>query len=96
MVYRPASTTLFRWELSGANQKVGRSFDYLFPVILEMYINGKLVDSTVLSIRQIYDPAERELYIQGAVNHLLEEWNDLIEDQNLKPQFFIKGQFSFR
>lgn len=55
-----------------------------------MYIGDELVDSTMLSINKINDMREREWYIQGAVNELLEKWHDEIEDQGWKPQFFIK------
>lgn len=64
-------------------------------MILQMYLDGKLVDASVLNIHRLGDERERELYIQGAVNELLEKWEDLIEDQNLEPRFYIKSQFSF-
>lgn len=62
---------------------------------LEMYINGKWVDSTPLSLCKIGDPEERQLYIQGAANDLMEKWEDLLEDQELEVAFFIRGQFRF-
>lgn len=65
-------------------------------MVLEMYIDGKLADSAPLSLSKITNGEEKELYIRGAVNHLLEKWDDLIEDQNFDPKFCIKGQFSFR
>ena len=64
-------------------------------MILQMYLDGKLVDASTLAIRRLGDERERELYIQGAVNELLEKWGDLIQDQNVAPQFYIKSQFSF-
>ncbi|HVF81297.1 MAG TPA: hypothetical protein VM884_05165 [Flavisolibacter sp.] len=62
-------------------------------MILQMYIGDKLVDSSVLSLTKISDVQEREWYIQGAINQLLEHWSDLIKDQDPKVEFFIKGQF---
>jgi hypothetical protein len=56
-----------------------------------MYIDGKLLDTSFLSIQKITNLEERNLYIQGAVNDLLEKWSDLLEDQNLQPQFFVKA-----
>jgi hypothetical protein len=59
-------------------------------MVLEMYLNNKLVDSTPLSLSKINNVEERKLYIQGAVNHLLERWDGLIEDQHLKHDFFTR------
>ena len=61
-----------------------------------MYINGKLVERVPLSLYRIHNATERELYIQGAVNELREKWSNLIKDQKLEPQFFIKGEFPFQ
>jgi hypothetical protein len=60
-----------------------------------MYIDGKLVDSTPLNLHQIHDSSERDLYIQGAINFLLENWDEPIDDQKLEPQFFIRGKSQF-
>lgn len=60
-------------------------------MILQMYINSTLVHSSVLSLTNMTDLKEREWYIQGAINELLEAWSELIENQNLKAEFFIKG-----
>lgn len=62
-------------------------------MVLEMYIDNKLVDSLPLSAHKIIDSTERELYIQGAINHLKEIWDDLVEDQELKSHFYIKPTF---
>jgi hypothetical protein len=64
-------------------------------MVLQMFIDGKLVDTLPLSVHKINDYKEQDAYIQGAVNALLEKWNDLLEDQGLEPQFFIKGEFGF-
>jgi hypothetical protein len=64
-------------------------------MILQMYIGDKLVDSLALSLAKITDRNEREWYIQGAINELSEKWCDLIKDQNLQVEFFIKGQLPF-
>lgn len=64
-------------------------------MLLQMFIDGKLVDSSLLSLHKMNNNRERDDYIQGAVNELLENWSDLIEDQNLKPEFFIKSERSF-
>jgi hypothetical protein len=74
---------------------IGTGICYLSPMTLGMYIDGKLVDCSVLSIHKITNLQERELYIQGAVNALHEKWSDLLEDENRKLQFFIRGQFDF-
>ena len=62
-------------------------------MVLQMYISEKLVESLVLSRTEIADLKERELYVQGAINELLEKWGDIINDQHLKAAFFIKGEF---
>lgn len=64
-------------------------------MVLRMFIEGKLVDSSVLSLHKISDERERDWYIQGAVKDLLEKWEDLVQDQNLNVQFFISGDFRF-
>lgn len=64
-------------------------------MLLQMFIDGKLVDSSLLSIHMMNNYKERDDYIQGSVNELLERWSDLIEDQNLVPEFFIMSKFSF-
>ena len=56
-------------------------------MLLQMFIDGKLVDSSLLSIQMMNNYKERDDYIQGSVNESLERWNDLIEDQNLRPEF---------
>ena len=56
-----------------------------------MYIGDKLVDQCFLSYRAMHDPRLREAYVQGAIHDMLEKWEDLIKDQDLKPQFFIRG-----
>mgnify|MGYP003576111225 FL=1 len=57
---------------------------------LEMYLNNKLIDSLTLSLHKINDAQEKEAYIQGAIKHMLEIWEDLIKDQDVKPAFFIR------
>lgn len=37
------------------------------------------------------DPNLREAYVQGAIKEMLEKWEDLIKDQDLKPDFYIKS-----
>ena len=56
-----------------------------------MYIGDKLVDQTILSSRAMHDETTQHNYIQGAINNMLEKWSDLIEDQDLKPRFYIKA-----
>ena len=65
----------------------------LTAMVLEMYLNNKLVDSLPLSTHKIIDAIERELYIQGAIHHLTERWHDLLVDQDLEPTFYIKPAF---
>jgi hypothetical protein len=60
-----------------------------------MYIGDRLVDSSVLSLTNLNDSQQREWYIQGAINELLEKWDHLIKDQNLEVEFFIQGQLRF-
>jgi hypothetical protein len=55
-----------------------------------MYIGDKLLDQRLLSYRAIQDETLRQAYIQGAINDMLEKWQDLIDDQQLKQQFYIK------
>jgi hypothetical protein len=55
-----------------------------------MYISDKLLDQRLLSYRAIQDETLRQAYIQGAINDMLEKWQDLIDDQQLKQQFYIK------
>lgn len=64
-------------------------------MLLQIFIEGKLVDTVLLSVHKISDYKERKAYIQGAVNELLEKWEDLLDDQGLEPQFFIRGVFNF-
>lgn len=64
-------------------------------MVLVMYLNEKVVDTSLLTIHKIGDKTEREHYIQGAVNALLEKWDDLIVEQDMKPRFYIKGPFPF-
>lgn len=64
-------------------------------MLLEMHINGKSVDSCFLSVHKIQETNERNTYIQGAINNLLEKWGDVIKEHNLKPEFYIKGNFPF-
>lgn len=61
-------------------------------MVLEMYINGKLIDSALLSVHQFDGSPERDLYIQGGVNELLERWDKLIQLHDAEPQFFIRPQ----
>jgi hypothetical protein len=58
-------------------------------MVLQMYIDGKLVDSIALNLGYIHNAKERQLYVQGAINDLMERWSDLIEDQKLQPEFYI-------
>lgn len=58
-------------------------------MLLQMFVDGKLIDTALLSVHKIQDAKEQEYYIQGAVNDLLEKWEDWLKDQNAKPQFFI-------
>ena len=64
-------------------------------MLLQMFIEGKLIESVPLSVHKISDYKEREAYLQGAVNELLEKWSNLLEDPNLEPQFYIVGEFPF-
>lgn len=64
-------------------------------MVLQMFLDGKLVESVLLSVHKINNYFERDAYIQGAVNALLEKWDDLLEDHDMEPQFYIKGEFSF-
>jgi hypothetical protein len=57
-----------------------------------MYIGDKLIDQTSLSYRAMHDHKLREAYVQGAINEILEKWEDQIKDHILKPQFYIKGK----
>ena len=59
-----------------------------------MYIGDKLVDQTVLSYRAMQDQTLREAYVQGAINDMLEKWEDLIQEYQIKPQFYIKSKVS--
>lgn len=59
-------------------------------MVLEMYLNNKLVDSLPLSLAKISNDNERMLYIQGAINHLLEIWEDSIKEQQSQPNFYIR------
>lgn len=65
-------------------------------MLLEMYIDGKLVDSCLLSVHKIHDSQQREAYIQGATKALMEKWEKSIEDQKIKPELFVKGTFPFK
>ena len=58
-------------------------------MVLQMFIDDTLVDSSTLSLQKISDTEERKFYIQGAVNDLLERWSDIIEEENLTPEFYI-------
>jgi hypothetical protein len=62
----------------------------LQPVLLKLYLGDKLVDQTLLSHHAMKDLILRDAYVQGAMKALLERWDDLIEDQRLKPQFYIQ------
>lgn len=48
----------------------------LLPMLLLLYVNNTLVDSTPLSLHHLNNEAERQAYIRGAINHLLELWED--------------------
>lgn len=63
---------------------------YLAYMLLQMFIGDKLIEAVPLSVNKISDMREREGYIQGAVNELLERWDDVIAGQELQPEFFIK------
>jgi hypothetical protein len=58
-------------------------------MVLQMYIDGKLVDSIALNLGYIHNAEERQLYVQGAINDLLERWDALLEEQELQPEFYI-------
>lgn len=64
-------------------------------MVLQMYLDGKLIDSSVLTKNKMADGQEWEWYVQGAVNELLERWDDRLQEQKLQPEFFIKVE-SFR
>lgn len=63
---------------------------WLSYMLLQMFIGDKLIEAVPLSINKISDTRDRDWYIQGAVNELLEKWQVEIKKQDLKPQFFIK------
>jgi hypothetical protein len=65
-------------------------------MVLQMFIDGKLIENVPLSVHKIRDYKERDAYIQGAMNELLEKWSDLLEAKNLEPQFYINGEFPFQ
>jgi hypothetical protein len=62
-------------------------------MVLQMYISEKMVESLVLTRTKMADMKEREWFVQGAINELLAKWGDVINDQHLKADFFIKGEF---
>jgi hypothetical protein len=55
-----------------------------------MYIGDKLVDQVVLSQTAMHNVEEREAYIQGAINDLLEKWEHLIQGDGQQPRFTIR------
>lgn len=57
-----------------------------------MYIADKLVESCPLSIYKINNFKEREWYIQGAINELMEKWEDVLHDAEVKPEFYLREQ----
>ena len=57
-----------------------------------MYIDDKLVDQSILNSSAMQDIALREGYVQGAINHMLEKWDDLIKEYGLKPQFYLTNK----
>lgn len=70
-------------------RKQGWLFSLLISfMVLQLFLGDELIDSSVLSTK-MSEPREREWCIQCAVNELLEKWDHLIKEQDLKPQFFI-------
>jgi hypothetical protein len=59
-------------------------------LVLQLYIDDKLVDQSILSSSAMKDEQTREVYVQGAMTLLLEPWEDLIKEYSLQSQFFIK------
>jgi len=57
-----------------------------------MYIGDKQVDQIILSYRAMQDQTLREAYVQGAIQDMLEKWEDLIKESQLEPQFYIKSK----
>lgn len=41
---------------------------------LLFYINGNLIDTYPLALHRLADDKERQAYLQGVINHLLEQW----------------------
>ena len=58
-------------------------------MVPQMYFDGKLVDSIALNFGYINNAEERQLYVQGAINDLLERWDALLEEQESQPEFYI-------
>jgi hypothetical protein len=59
-------------------------------LVLQLHIGDKVVDQTILSYRAMQDENLRDAYVRGAMNDLLEKWEDLIKDQDLPMKFYIK------
>lgn len=59
-------------------------------MFLLLYINDKLIDAEPLNLAYLNNDGERQTYIRGAMNHLLEKWSDVLEEQAVEPRFVIK------
>lgn len=62
---------------------------------LQMYLGDKLIDHSQLSLEKIQQAGEREAYIQGAIQDMLERWSDELDAGEGVPQFYIKPAFPF-
>lgn len=57
---------------------------------LLLYLNDKLVDTEPLNLTRLTDHKERDAYIQGAMNLLLEKWSNVLEEPDVEPRFVLK------
>lgn len=57
---------------------------------LLLYLKDKLVDTEPLHLTHLTDHKERDVYIQGAMNLLLEKWRHVLEEADAEPRFVLK------
>ena len=57
---------------------------------LLLYLNDKLVDIEPLNLTHLSDNKERDGYIQGAMQLLLEKWDVALDEPGVKPRFELK------
>lgn len=57
---------------------------------LLLYLNDKLVDIEPLNLTHLKESKERDGYMQGAMQLLLEKWSDALDEPGVEPRFELK------